>query len=872
MVIPEIFNQAASSFKDKIALQIKKETWHKFTYGQIQNLSLKVGSFLIKEGFKKGDFAAIILENRPEWLIIYLGIMYAGLTAVPLDLQSSPKEISNLIIDSQAKIIFSSFDIFINKIKQNIKDPLIKFVVLDIKESKEAISFSDIELMSYEHVSWPSIKAEDIASLIYTSGTTAYPKGVLLSQENICSNFRSIQKLNLCFPSDNFLSILPLHHTYAFMVTFIVPLFLGARVTYCVSFKPQDLSQIIKEAEITILVGVPQLFSLLHKAYLERIKKIPFIFRFAILPFIKRKLHKQFRSLRLLVSGGARLSPNIARDLSGLGFKLIEGYGLTETSPIVTLNPPENLKFGSVGKPVPYVYIKIDEPDKSGVGEVLIKGPNVMQGYFKQPELTKKAIKEGWFYSGDLGYLDKEGYLYLVGREKEVIVLGSGKNIYPEELEEYYGQSPYIKEMCILSRPEERFGQPTESLYAIVVPHLEYFKKMNETDIRGKIRWELENLAKGLAPYKHIMGFTIIKEELARTPLKKLKRYLIRQKYMEEKLKVDIKEVALSEEESKILRQPLSQKIIKYISSQLNKPVYLDSHLEIDLGIDSLERVELGLGLEALLNIKIPDELLYRVSTVKEIIINISELVNKTTIPDKTKETERNWYSILRQQPSKTILRKIRLKPNIFDILLTGIFKNMLLFIFRTFWLLKIKGREYLPKEGPYLICPNHASYLDGFVVFSSLPFRNSLNIFFIGFRQIFEHPMISWATKISRLIPIDPEANFVEAMQAVSFVLSHRKFVCIFPEGRRSINENIQEFKKGVGILLKELDIPVIPAYIKGSHHSWPRGSCLPRFYPLKIIFGKAVSLKELIIPGEPITYETIAKTLREEVLKLAC
>lgn len=229
-----------------------------------------------------------------------------------------------------------------------------------------------------------------------------------------------------------------------------------------------------------------------------------------------------------MVSGGAKLSIQIALDFYGLGFKLIEGYGLTETSPVVTLNLAKNLKFGSVGKPIPDVGIKIHNPDKSGVGEVLIKGPNVMQGYFKQPELTSEVIKEGWFYSGDLGYLDREGYLYLVGREKEIIVLGSGKNIYPEELEEYYGQSPYIKEMCILERIEERFGSTIESLYAIVVPDLEYFRKMNVTDIRGKIRWELENLGKGLSPYRHIMGFTITKDELPRTPLKKLKRYQVR--------------------------------------------------------------------------------------------------------------------------------------------------------------------------------------------------------------------------------------------------------------------------------------------------------------------------------------------------------
>lgn len=222
-----------------------------------------------------------------------------------------------------------------------------------------------------------------------------------------------------------------------------------------------------------------------------------------------------------------------------------------------------------------------------------------------------------------------------------------------------------------------------------------------------------------------------------------------------------MEEAEFSEEDSRILNQDMAQKIIKYISGQLNKPVYLDSHLEIDLGIDSLSRVELGLGLETLLKIEIPDEFLYSVSTVKEIIINILDIVNKTTyIADKTKEAERNWQIILKEPPKKAILKKIRLKANLLDGLLTCIFKNILLFIFRLFWLLRIEGREYLPRQGPYLICPNHASYLDGFVVFSSLKFRNALNIFFIGYRQIFEHPLISWTVTIGRLIPIDPDTK----------------------------------------------------------------------------------------------------------------
>ncbi len=883
LVIHKIFNHTASLCPDKVALRVKRDNqWLKITYRDLSAASQKVATFLIKEGFKKGDLAGIILENRPEWPIIYLGIMYAGLTAVPLDRQITPEEIKNLTSDSGTKIIFSSYNIFIEKLENNLQDYPLKFVILDNPDYQhpKATNFSKTQDIKPEASLFPDVLPEDVASLIYTSGTTAKPKGVLLTHKNICSDFRSLQKLNICLPSDNTLSILPLHHTYAFMVTLVVPLLLGGEVTYAFSFKPQDLSQIIKEAKVTLLVGVPQLFAMLHKAIYDRIKKIPFFFRFFLLPFIRSGVRSQFGALRLLVSGGARLEPKINRDLVRLGFKLAEGYGLTETSPVVTLNPPGKTKFGSVGKPIPQVEIKILNPDKSGIGEVLIKGPNVMRGYFKQPDLTAQVIKDGWFYSGDLGWIDKEGYLFLTGRQKDVIVLSSGKNIYPEELEAYYSNSPYIKEICILSRPEEKFGRLIESLYAVIVPNLEYFRQKKEANVQGKMRWELENLARKLPTYQHIMGFSITKEELPRTALKKIKRYEVRHKYLEgKKIEVERKEAEFSEEDKKTLNPEIAAKIINYISAQLRKPVSLDSHLEIDLGIDSLSRVELGLGLSALLEKEIPDELLYSMSTIRELILNLQNLTQRPSagISQTESAQQRNWSQILKDlPPEEKMLQKVKIESGILDKLFTLIFKGAFLFMLRVFWRLEIQGKESLPKQGPYIICPNHASFLDGFVVSSSLPFSCAVNIFFLGYSDIFEQSFIKWAIKPARLIGVDPAIHLTEAMQYVSFVIRHKKIVCIFPEGRRSIDENIGEFKKGIGILIKELDIPVIPVYIKGSHQSWPRGMRLPRLCALKITFGQPLSLKELNRrENQDATmddYEIIAKRLREAVLKLAC
>ena len=888
LVIHKLFNRVSARFADQVALQVREDSgWRRYNYKQVEILAKRVAIFLIEQGYHKGDCAVLILENSPEWGIIYLGIMFAGLTCVAIDSELSTEELNNIFQDCRPVVCFSSHSIFKEKINffatqrsGAVKEKFLNGIEFSSRPKAVVVDsegFKKIKTQQRQEILWPEVSGSDIASLIYTSGTTARPKGVILTHDNFCANFRSIEKLNICSPKDNFLSILPLYHTYAFMVTFLVPLLTGAKITYTKNFKPEDLTKLIKEAKITILAGVPQLFSLIHKTIFEKIKKMPFFFRPMIMPQVRKEVCSRFgRDLRFLVSGGARLEAQIGRDLSRFGFKIIEGYGLTETSPIVTLNPPEKPKFGSVGVPIPDVQIRILNPDKSGVGEVLIKGGNVMLGYFKQPDLTAQVkSSDGWFNSQDLGYLDKEGYLFLSGRKKDIIVLSSGKNIYPEELEEYYGQSDYIKEICILEKSQKQFGQKVQSLFAVVIPDFEYFRKKKEVNIWEKVRWELENLSFKLPTYKRIMSFIISKEELPRTHLKKIKRHEVSQRYvgqipqapLEPRFLAEQKEIkkrAVSWEDKAILDSEIAQKIIKYLSAQLNKRVDLDSHLEIDLGIDSLGRVELGSSLESLLSIKIPEELIEDILTVKELIINIQRIAQISSASPES-QRQKTWSQIINEAPPREVLAKIRVTSGFLDRLLTWIFKNIFGYIFRLFWFLRIEGKEFIPTDGPYIFCPNHASYLDGFILFVSIPTRFATNLFFIGHAKIFEHPLVAWAVKIARLISIDPVIHLTEALQAARFVLGHKKLICIFPEGGRSVDSNVQEFKKGIGILAKELNIPLIPVYIRGSHFVWPRTRILPRIYPLKIIFGKPCFSQAL---GND--YATIAKGLREEVLKL--
>ncbi len=463
-LIHKVFAQVSSQYSDRVCFQIKKgPAWERWTYGQAEDLSLSIGAFLIKEGFKKGGFAAVCLENRPEWGIIYLGIMAAGLACVPLDPQLTEQEIENLINDCAAKVIFVSNAVFQAKNIHKIRSGLSKIIILDLDIEKEnLIGLPQVKSTSREGAAWPEVLSEDIASLIYTSGTTGKPKGVMLTHKNIFSNFQSIDKLKLFSDKDNFISILPLHHAFPFTVTLITPLFCRARVTYASSLRSDELLDLMRETGVTVLAGVPQLFSLFYKNISDKIKNAPFLFRAPILGLIEilwqirrfsginlskmalPKIHRPFgRSLRFFISGGAKLNEEAARFLMKTGFIILEGYGLTETSPGVTFNLLKKQKIGSAGRAIPDVELKIDDPDAAGMGEVLIKGPNVMKGYYNRAQETSSVLKDGWFYSGDLGHIDKDGYLYITGRKKEIIVLSSGKNIYPEEIESYYIKSPY---------------------------------------------------------------------------------------------------------------------------------------------------------------------------------------------------------------------------------------------------------------------------------------------------------------------------------------------------------------------------------------------------------------------------------------------
>ena len=903
--LPDKLKEVVGQFPDKVVLQVKEGSEYiSYTYKEFYKIVQTIAHFLMSMGIQKGDKVAIVFENRPEWGAVYFGIVFTGAIAVPLDLQSNREEIKYLLRDSGSRMLFSSYkSLSLFSGLTNELESLEKIIVLDYeKTSKEIIPFSRVvttisEATSEENI--PIVKAEDVASIVYTSGTTGGPKGVILTHDNFCSNFEGVDRLKLISSSDNILSILPLHHTFPFTVTLIIPIFCGATITYIKTLKSDELLECMRETGVTILVGVPQLFYMFFKHIADELAKINLFIRIPLLGFIEMlsfvrkfsrvnvlkpvlsKIHSSFgKKLRFFVSGGAPLNEDAARFLTKIGFTIIEGYGLTETSPIVSLNPLKKQKIGSVGKVIHNVEVRIDSPDKDGIGEIIIKGPNVMGGYYRRDEETRAVLKNDWFYSGDLGYLDAEGYLYITGRKKEIIVLASGKNISPVEVESHYAVSPFIKELCILGLGKHE----DESLGAVLVPDFDHIRKVNEINIYAAVKWELETLSKQLPAYRRITDFIITNENLPRTRLGKIKRFEIRNKYLDKfkGIKLERPEDGLpkSEEDLRILQTEVAKKIVEILARglKIKRKIRLDDHLELDFGVDSLGRVELMGDIEKEFNITLPEALMAGVYTVKELIFLIERLVAEGIVKGEqvlsSQVAEDLWTEILRREPPLDIIKKIDLPYKRILRLSTILIRTGLYIIFKIIWRIRIVDIGNLPDDRTFILCPNHGSYLDGFIIAGSLPLSFKKDMYFLGQRAYFEGAILKRLTKLIRVIPIDPATNLVKTMQTYSYLLDKGKAACIFPEGTRSIDGEVKEFKKGVGILAKELQVPLVPVYISGSYESWPRTKRFPKPHAITVVFGESSNVDELIKIGSRLgaedEYGAVVLGIREKVIEL--
>ncbi|HCU05761.1 MAG TPA: hypothetical protein DIC51_05710 [Coxiellaceae bacterium] len=898
--LPEKLLAMVEASPDTVIMQMKIDgVYQQTTYQQFFDNAQRITHFLSTHGIKPGDRVALSMKNSPYWGMIYFGILYAGAIAVPFDWQSKPEDIIYYLNDSESSMIFIQKDIIAFD-KLFAACPALKQIIPSDKDAtQDSPNISNLpELLntslSGQHHLAETIMPDDIASILYTSGTTGRPKGVMLTHQNFYSNFLSIEASRLLKTDENILAILPLHHSFPFTVTLLTPLFSKNKITYLDSLKSTDLIDCLQTANITILVGVPQLFYMLYKSTAEKFKAMPFFVRgllktlmilcygirqytgLNLAKYLFKKIHHAFGNrLRYLVSGGAKLDPETKRFFIQLGFSLIEGYGLTETAPVATFNHSLK-KINAVGKPVDQVHIKIESPDKQGIGEVLIQGPNVMKGYYHRDAETKAVLTDdGWFHSGDLGYIDRAGFVYLTGRKNELIVLSSGKNISPEEIESHYLKCPYIKELCVLSVRDE---SANEKLMAVIVPNLAYFAAHKTSNVFETIRFELENLSKQLPTYQRIMGFSIAKEELPRTRLGKLKRFEILEKYRAKAFDADKNSareaVRYSEADQQLVEISFYQTLAQIIQSQgqIKNAIHPDDHFEIDLGFDSLGRVELITAVEQAFHIQFDRESIEKIFTVRE----LAELIQKQQPSHETiAKPPKSWAQLLHEDIDSNILKNVDLTPNIYRKITIRLIQGVLYFLSKGLFRLTIKNADYLPKNKAYILCANHVSYLDAPLIAAALSTQQMDNLYFLGLSDFLDTSFLKHFTKISHIIPINPNLQLVESLQLSTALLKQNRAICIFPEGERSIDGQLKSFKKGVGILAKELQVPLIPVLIRGAFEAWPRTKRFPRPHRIEIIFGTPYDAKELEMIGKTLgardDYDAITLGIREKIEQLS-
>ena len=550
--LKDMINKSVAKFSDRPAYVFKTEKKGEFkeiTYKQLKNDIDSLGTALINLGLE-GKRVAVIGENRYEWGVTYLAVVNGTGTIVPLDKALPENEIESLIIRSgvEAIVYSNKYNEIMNDLKEKKNTDLKYFISMDLDESENGIiSFKKLltrgkELLENGDKRFidAKINVEEMRIMLFTSGTTSKSKAVMLSHKNIASNLMDISSVLKVREDDRFLSFLPLHHTFECTTGFLLPLSVGASIAFCDGIR--HIAENIKEYDITFMVSVPVLYENMCKKIMKSIKdqgkgttvNVGMKVSNALLKVgldIRGKLFKQVHDslgskLRLLVAGGAALDPDTEKTFNSLGINMVQGYGLTESSPVIAVEDDKYKKIGSIGKALPTLDVKIDKPNEEGIGELLVKGPTIMLGYYEIEEATKETIdKEGWLHTGDLAKIDKDGFIFITGRKKFVIVLKNGKNIYPEELEILINKIAGVKECFVYGKPED---DGDYKISAKIVYDKEIMKEAygveEEKDIKEKLWKEVKAINKTMPKYKYIKGIIVTEEELIKTTTRKVKR------------------------------------------------------------------------------------------------------------------------------------------------------------------------------------------------------------------------------------------------------------------------------------------------------------------------------------------------------------
>jgi long-chain acyl-CoA synthetase len=904
----EKFTGSAERFSERQAILFQRRKGiESLTYAELHSRAESAAESLHTLGIEAGDACAILADNSIAWCVAYLGILRLGAVAVPFDTHYGAEQVATLLRDSDAKILLTT-PRYLSTAQQALRAPPLASGIVLLEGNSAGLPILDVAPRRQPGPGpLPVSRATraDPAVILYTSGTTSDPKGVVLTHGNLLAEAKSALVALHVDERERILAVLPLFHALAQVANLLIPFYLGASVIFLEELNTGELLRVLREQDPTAFCCVPKFFYLIHERVLAEAAKagMPRRLAFRLLldangllrrlaginlgPLLFRRVHRVFGAkMHLLITGGARFEPSIGRDFYRLGFGLREVYGLTETTGAAAITRPGEGGRGNVGPAMPGVELRIFPVEGIGwegraEGEVAVRGPIVMRGYLKRPDATAEVTRDGWFLTGDLGYLDANGRLTITGRKKEVIVLSSGKNIYPEEVESRYAESPLIKELCVLALPPSA-KTTEEGLHAVIVPDRDVMRERKMTNLREALRFEIENVSVRVPSHQRILSYEIWMEDLPRTTTNKLKRYEIERRVLAQRLRpAQAPEKApVTEAEAAWSAEPAVARALVLVREATRFPdrVRPDANLELDLGLDSIARVELLANLEAAFGTEIPNEVAEKIYTVRQIVEAVRE---RQAAAAQMPEAADPWHKLLTDIPASDPLFANLLEPHPVVFLLVYIVLKLLRPLA---WLLvgfRATGTEHIPPRGPALLCPNHQSFLDAFLLASVLPRKTLQDIFFLGASEYYATPFRSRVARLLHIASVDPDTNLVRALQAGAFGLEHGKILVLFPEGERSINGEVKPFKKGAAILATQLGTPVVPVAIEGTFDLWPRNrpfrwSALLPWRParVRLRFGPPLTPP---VPQQPATpeqmeehYSSFAEHLRSMVVEM--
>lgn len=827
---------------------------HEVSYAELMQY-IKGYAMLMKGALYDGVSASgtkkkvlIFSENNEEWVYAFFAIWYNGDIAVTVDATATVSDVAYIMKDSGADAIWVSptTESVAREAVAQAGIDIRMFAIAGVEKNTEPVEAE----MVFEADSNATTPLEKTALIIYTSGTTGSPKGVMLSYENLEANIRSVSDEVPIFNVERrTLMLLPVHHVLPLMGSVIAPITRGGGIAICPTMTGPDIMNMLCKGQIAIFIGVPRLWQTLYTGIKKKIDEkwitrtlFNICYRLqnrTLSRFIFQSVHKKMGGhLDYCVSGGAALDREIGYGLKALGLDVLEGYGMTETAPIIAFTRPGDYIPGCSGKPLPSVEVKIVD------GELCTKGDNLMLGYYNRPEETAQVIdKDGFLHTGDLASIDAEGRVYITGRTKEIIVLSNGKNVQPNEIEFQIEKfDTYVKEAAVTENADQ--------LVAIIVPQQAWAQGKSVAEMEQQLKERvIQPYNRSVENYKKVMKIVVFDGDLPRTKLDKLQRFKLKE-IVNANGNGNVNVNGNRNENLKPVENlsPVEAAVTKFIAAEKHCDVRLTDHVETDLALDSLDKVSLQSFIEETFGVSINADEMADFSSVADMCKHITDESNGNDNGNGNETLATiDWHDILTNTaagsracdatagtPTTATAPTAQSAPAALPstkgihAFMHSLYAKLFNAYFRSNNRLTIKGMENVPAEGPAIIAPNHQSYFDGALAVCGMSWKGVRDYYFYATEDHVNTNGRRWMAKRHNVIIMERK-NLKTSILKMAEVLQAGKRVVIFPEGSRTFDGSLSSFRKTFAILAKELNVPIVPVCIKGAYEAMPRGRVLP-------------------------------------------